>query len=176
MENSVNAFVMETQRPYTSLCWAAVALSVGNLFDSMLGLRLCDVVAMTPPNPQSCCVNLGSPECNHIANVLPALFVVGRKGAAFSSPPNPGSPASMNGKWNMITSQIDNGRVVCAGVEWPGQSKHYVVIWGYSFIPGDIASRTVYVKDPWYDGGSLPFSKFVTAYNGNGRCTELDRV
>src|SRR5215831_13963036 len=58
VRNSISQFQMVSQDPYDQLCWAAVALSVGRLYDSASTLELCDVVDKTPGCPAECCSHL----------------------------------------------------------------------------------------------------------------------
>jgi hypothetical protein len=177
VKKSIDGFEMVSQRPYTKLCWAAVALSANRLRDPAAGLQLCDVVQLSPPRPTGCCGDLTAPECNHLSILLPALQALGRAPVGFLpvDPPNPTSAASMDARWGEIKAEIDNGLVVCVGINWASGGKHYVSIWGYEEC--DDGSRTLYVKDPWFANSSPSYEQFVTNYlNKGGKCSELDKT
>ena len=177
VKNTVSQFQMVSQTPYDQLCWAAVALSVDRLRNPASTLQLCDVVQKSPPSPPGCCTDLSASPCNHIRPLLPALQALGRAvfGLLSENPPTVTDPGSMDAKWKEIKSEIDNGKVICAGVNWRGGGKHYVAIWGYEEC--DDGSRTVYVQDPRNGSSTALFGDFVNNYlNAGGRCSEMNRI
>jgi hypothetical protein len=176
--NSVDAFQMQSQRPYDRLCWAAVALSVDKWHNPGSIQTLCQVVQNTPvppgiPPPAGCCSSLSSPSCNHVSLLLPALQTLGLAIAGFVTENGP-RPANMDQKWNEIKGEIDAGRVLCAGFTWKQGSKHYAVIWAYDESGG---SRTLSVLDPWFAPTSgIPYDQFVKKYQGSGQWSDIDKV
>lgn len=143
-------FVIQQQQGL-NLCWAAVAASVANYRNPAAVFTQCKVaqgLLLLPPGTK-CCPDV-SP-CDEDGPLGPALqFCKVPIGIPHSAPLQP--PA--------IMTQVNAGKVICAGIQWNGGGLHYVVIYGYE--PDAVC--TLHLADPYFGCSSLPYQTFLTHY------------
>lgn len=172
-------FNLETQNPYQNLCWAAVSFSVDR-WRAQPGhwTQLCELFHdLLTTQPDSC----GAPDLSAFDDTGSVVDVLQQRGHfnQRKGRPNQNSlAASMDDRWNFITSTIDDGRVICASIAWKRGGGHEIVIYGYEEDPGDVQSRTVNVLDPKYEGCfSQLYSSFMRNYRQKlGECEFLNSV
>jgi Papain-like cysteine protease AvrRpt2 len=160
---SIDAFVMEPQI-LSQLCWAAVTVSVNHLRKPGSTLKICDVtqISLSPPPDADCCANLSA--CNRNGPLAMAL-------QQHQVPVSP--PLGRALTFAEIQTEIDAGRVICLGIQWPFGGIHNVVIAGYE----DDSLQTVHVKDPLYDPTDPPYLTLVSNYQlGGGQWIETIKI
>ena len=169
----VNNFAAPEQNGYANLCWAAVALSVDQLLDPTSNWKtLCDVVSDPKVGGPA------APNCDVEGDLITALTAHTLESQHPEPEDGPYSSGQLNTIkqdfcWKVIKCEIADGRVVCAGINFGDQYKHYVAIYGFEECG---TTRTVYVLDPEYQSSHLVYEQFVSRYRGSGTWVEMDRI
>jgi hypothetical protein len=87
-------------------------------------------------------------------------------------------PGKLDFCWRVLKCEITAQRVVCAGIQYGDQYKHYVAIYGFQECgpPGNV-TRYVYVLDPENDPSpALLYEQFAGHYQYTGTWVEMDRI
>ncbi|KYF69732.1 hypothetical protein BE11_26345 [Sorangium cellulosum] len=137
----ISDFTMEEVQS-TNWCWAAIAVSVGNFYETgpWTQCKVANsVLGHAPGGTHDCCdpSNIMGPACDTPWDLDVALRHTGSRGDMIQS------PASIE----QIRDAIDNRRPLCFLVEFR-QGGHYAVIIGYDDTPEFSEGPVVNVLDP----------------------------
>ncbi len=148
-------YVGERQQ-YDQWCWAAVARSVAQFYDSATKWTSQCVIANAALQRTDCCSDPERPECNRWWYLDSVLALTGNlkrfvhEAKAFEE----------------VVREIDDNRPIGARVGWSGGGGHFVVITGY-----DYGKASFILKDPWYGDSIVSADVFRNAYQGTGTWT-----
>ena len=140
-------------------CWAAVAASVRNYFQSPPDplMQQCTVVNHQLSRTD-CCATAPPTGCNVRGSLQRALAWVGHLKARQSGTLDIGP----------ISLQINTKCPIGVRISWRGGGAHFVAIVGYSDLP---TGQFVDVEDPLYGPSVFRLSAFKTGYKSDGTWT-----
>lgn len=150
------AFVIQHQQQ-TEWCWAAVSASIDYYFKPSTIWSQCSL-ANNQLQQSSCCVNGSSAQCNCPWYLDRALSLINRLRSFVSAAASFGN----------IQQEISQKDPLCARIGWSDGGGHFVVIYGYD---DSTPNQYVLVADPWWGISQIPYTVFVSAYQGNGAWT-----
>jgi hypothetical protein len=138
-------------------CWAAVATSVAQFYNSATSwTEQCDLASAELV--KSCCPAGSNAACDIPWYLDSALARVGHYNTYGTGPaPLP-----------IIKTEIDNNRPLGVRVAWSGGGAHFVAISGYATSPG---GDVVTIDDPIHARSTLLLSTFQSSYRGTGSWT-----
>jgi hypothetical protein len=144
------AFTMETQQE-TEWCWAATTASVSKFYSAGSAWSQCAIASSCLD--QSCCT--APMPCNLPYYLESALRTTG----------NLASDSANSDTFSNVQSEISNDSPVCCHISWAGPEGggHFVAIYGY-----DAATQDLDIGDPYYGRSTIPYSVFVSKYQGSG--------
>lgn len=151
-------FTMQVQLQ-TEWCWAATSASVNDYYAPAGTKSQCQIASGVLGS--SCCITPVSSACNQPYYLDIALTWVGHLaqpyiGAAIAfASPAAGTPS--------VEDEIDLGRPVACHISWSGGGGHFNAIHGY-----DTNTQDVDVADPYYSTHTLPYTAFLSNYQGTG--------
>jgi hypothetical protein len=156
----------------TQWCWAAVSASVARFYDSTSTWTQCNIVN-AELGLTTCCSNGSTASCNTPWYLDRSLTRVGCLDSV------------VNGvlSFTDIRAAIQNGRPPCARQGWSGGGGHVVAVVCYfaaSKSSVSSARRTngpnVRISDPFSGNVTLPYTTFVSGYQGAGTWTHSYRT
>lgn len=146
------AFTMQTQQQ-TNWCWAAVAASVAQYYDSGTGWTQC-LVANEHWDRTDCCGSGASGPCNQYGWLDRALTDVGHFDRIESG----------TSTFAVIDAEIAAGRPVGIRVAWNGGGAHFLAIIGTR----EWSPRYAAVDDSIYGKSDHTWEDLRTSYQGDG--------
>ncbi len=152
-------FELIEKQQKTHWCWAAVAQSVARYYMPDKAWTQCGIVK-TALNLDSCCDHPDTnEECDRDEHLEDALDAIGCKYEAVEH----ALP------FEQVRSEIDADRPVCARIEWPDRTGHFVIISGYRVMKS--GRHQVMVQDPQRGASWRGYVGFQKAYRLTGRWT-----
>jgi hypothetical protein len=156
---ALQGFVMQHQEQH-NWCWAAVAASIQNFFNSTSSVTQSQVATRVLPNiPGGCGTspNNTKPACN-LANSLTAVLNAMHRLAA--------NPILRRLNFTEVRQTIDAGFPIPVRIVWEDDpdTAHVAVITGY--ISGAVPQ--VQVDDPFYGRSVVDLQTLASAYQGVG--------
>ncbi|MEO8591702.1 MAG: papain-like cysteine protease family protein [Candidatus Solibacter sp.] len=147
------------------LCWIAVAVSVKHHFDPPSQMKQCGLARTLLGISGPCCTASDGvrKKCDQPGRLEDALghSSVDHLARSTTARPNPIGGGAMT--FAEVKAQIDNQLPVCVYIHWPGEDiGHFILISGYQEVDG---RQYVYVMDPRYGGGPMPYNRVVSNYN-----------
>ncbi len=150
------AYAMTALQEKTQWCWAAVAYNVNHYYSAASPWTQCTIVQAVQ-NREPCCLDpSGFDECNQPNYLDLALKAVGC--------PYRTETGALS--FEAVETEIAAGRPVCAWIQWPDQTGHYVIVAGCRTMTS--GEREVWVLDPRIGPFFHDYKAFCTAYRSSG--------
>ena len=141
-------------------CWAAVSSSVSDYYDPSTPYTQCSLASTV--FKANCCANAPAPQCDQPYQLDKALQITGNLNQSYTR----------NFVSDEIKSEIDDGHLIAAGIEWKNENVgHALTIFGYSYDP-DSNSYYVYISDPAYGKQYIKLMTLCENYHAAGQWTD----
>ena len=173
MERDENKLDFQMQHQLADFwCWAAVARTVSHFYETanhpsphdQCGIVNAVLGADNNYVIVNCCPDHDANDCDN-----PYLL---EKALRFTENHRLKRPVPI--RWETLVREIDDGKVVCARIEWNKDEAHFISITGYTGnVTGD---QWVFVDDPQGGERHMPFDTLLTNYenreNSGGKYTD----